>query len=28
VFILVSGILRAPFLHRVLHRLHLDDQRR
>jgi hypothetical protein len=27
VFILVSGILLAPFLHRVLHVLHLDDKR-
>jgi hypothetical protein len=26
VFILVSGILLAPFLHRVLHVLHLDDK--
>ena len=28
VFILVSGILLAPFLHRVLHALHLDDKQR
>ena len=26
VFILVSGILLAPFLHRVLHALHIDDK--
>lgn len=26
VFIAVSGILLAPILHRLMHRLHLDDE--
>jgi len=26
VFLLVAGLLMSPFLHRVLHRLHLEDQ--
>lgn len=27
-FIVLSGILLGPFLHRVLHRFHLDDNQR
>jgi hypothetical protein len=26
VFLLVAGLLMSPFLHRVLHRLHLEAQ--
>jgi len=28
VFLVVAGLLLAPFLHRVLHRLHIDDDAR